>query len=164
MNKKSNKNCPFYDKCSVRLHPFSANDSPNMVAHLGFRCFYTVLAWIVLGYKVNEGFFLSMCFFVLPVFMDCLKFTPLNEIRKLVRNCELCVSGLLFGVSLLGVIGIYELKKVDGAWTIYLTDFAGYLPSDIELGTMWMLLILVVFVTLIDWFCNDVNFSSLKQK
>ena len=54
---KFSKQCPLYDVCNVRLHPLAATDKPNRVAHLGFRFLYTLIAWFVLGFKINEGFF-----------------------------------------------------------------------------------------------------------
>ena len=157
-NKNKNKNeieigkCPFYEECPIRLHPLSAIDNPNMAAHLGFRVFYTVIAWFVLGFKVNEGFFLAMCFFALPVFMDCLKFTPLNKKRKRIRFAEILFSGTLFAISIIGVIGIYAVEKVDGTWQIVTKDFIGY----------W--LGFIVIITMVDWLCNESKLDMVVWK
>ena len=160
---KDGKICPLYDKCSVRLHPMTATDNPNMAAHLGFRAFYTFIAWFVLGYKINDGFFLAMCFFVLPVFMDCIKFTPLNKIRKWIRRFEIAVTGALFFISLLGVIGIYALQGINGSWRIVTVSFIGWLPSDFDVGVMWWFLSATVIVTLVDWLCNETKFDKAVE-
>ncbi|MBR6713190.1 MAG: hypothetical protein IKI76_09390 [Selenomonadaceae bacterium] len=152
--KKREKICPHYDGCPRRLHPLSATDSPNMAAHLGFRFSYTVLAWFILGYKVNEGFFVSMFFFVLPVFMDCVKYTPLKKLRKYIKMVSVLATGLLLFVSILGVFGIYTLSKETGEWQIVSSNFVVDLPSEIGLNWLWGLLILIVLVTFVDWLCN----------
>ena len=99
--KRQAESCPYYDSCSLRIHPLSTMDSPNMAAHLGFRFLYTLLAWFVLGDNVTEGFFVSMFFFVLPVFMDCVKFTPLVRIREYIKMAEVMVTGVLLFISAL---------------------------------------------------------------
>ena len=156
--------CPFYDECPIRLHPLSATDNPNMAAHLGFRFFYTLIAWLVLGFKVNEGFFLAMCFFALPVFMDCVKFTPLSKKRKRIILVETIFSGLLFGVSIIGVIGIYQVKKVGETWQIFTKDFIGYLPSGFDISIMWYWLGLIVIITMVDWLCNESKLDMIGWK
>ena len=153
--KRRYKNCPYYDACPLRIHPLSAMDSPNMAAHLGFRFLYTLIAWFVLGYNVTEGFFVSMFFFVLPVFMDCVKFTPLKKSRRLIKIAEVIISGFLLFISVLGVFGIYTLSNASGKWQITLSKFVVELPSGIDIEWIWWSLSLIVFVTFIDWLCND---------
>ena len=157
------KTCPYYDKCPVRLHPLSAMDSPNMAAHLGFRFLYTLIAWFVLGFKVNEGFFVSMFFFVLPVFMDCVKFTPLIKLRRWIKYVEVVLTGMALFFSLLGVFGIYTLKNETGTWQITYENFAIELPSGFDVGWIWIFLISIVFVTAVDWFCNDTKFDRVND-
>ena len=147
--------CPLYDNCKVRLHPLATTDRPNAVAHLGFRFFYTLIAWFVLGFKINEGFFLAMCFFALPVFMDCVKFTPLNEYRKIIKFFEVGVSGLLVGISFLGVIGIYAVENISDSWLVVCKDFVVDLPSGFSVEVIWWILAAVVFITAVDWFCDE---------
>ena len=159
--KRRDKNCPYYDSCPLRMHPLSAMDNPNMVAHLGFRFLYTLIAWFVLGYNVTEGFFVSMFFFVLPVFMDCVKFTPLKKSRKLIKMAEVLVTGFLLFISVLGVFGIYTLINESGEWRITLSKFVAELPSGINIEWIWWSLGLIAFVTLIDWLCNDAMFDRV---
>lgn len=147
------KQCPYYDVCKMRLHPSSLMEQQNLVVHLGFRFFYTLIAWFVLAFKVNDGFFLSMCFFALPVFMDCVKFTPLNKYRKIIRLFEIGVTAALFFISLLGVFGIYTLKTGEN-FRVVTENFIGVLPSDVPIQTFWIVIGLTVFVTLVDWLCN----------
>lgn len=156
--------CPLYGKCSLIVHPLSSTDNPNMAAHLGFRVLYTCIAWIVLGFKISEGFFLSMCFFALPVFMDCLKFTPLNKKRKKIIFVETFVSGILFVISVIGVIGIYALEKNDESWKIVTKNFIGFLPSGFDISVIWYLLGTVVIITMVDWFCNEAKIDKINLK
>lgn len=162
--KTKSKECPLYDVCSLKTHPLSSTDSPNMAAHLGFRVFYTFIAWFVLGYKVNEGFFLAMCFFALPVFMECLKFTPLSKTRKIVIMAETIISGLLFALSLIGVTGIYELKRNGDSWQILTTNFVGFLPSGFDISVMWWILGLICVITCVDWICNEAKIDCVDLK
>ena len=157
--KKRGRTCPYYDDCSLRLHPLSATDNPNMAAHLGFRFFYTLLAWFILGYNVAEGFFVSMFFFVLPVFMDCVKFTPLKKLRKRIKMAQVTVSGMLLFISVLGVFKIYLLSNETGTWQMVSSNFVIDLPSGIGIEWIWTLPGLIVFVTAVDWFCNDSKFK-----
>ena len=157
------KSCPHYDRCSLRLHPLSATDNPNMAAHLGFRFLYTLLAWFILGYNVTEGFFVSMFFFVLPVFMDCVKFTPLKKSRKWIKKAQVAVSGALLVISALGVFKIYVLSNATGTWQMVSSNFVIDLPSGIGIEWIWKLLVLIVFVTAVDWLCNDSKFEQLDK-
>ena len=157
------KPCPYYEECPVRLHPLSATDNPNMAAHLGFRFLYTLVAWFVLGFNVNEGFFVSMFFFVLPVFMDCIKFTPLVKLRVWIKRFEVFFTGVALFISSLGVFGIYTLKNEIGKWQITATNFVVELPSGFEVGWIWWLLGAIVLVTAVDWFCNVTKFDCVEK-
>ena len=161
--KKRNKICPYYDDCSLRIHPLSAMDNPNMAAHLGFRFLYTLLAWFILGYNVTEGFFISMFFFVLPVFMDCVKFKPLKKSRKWIKKIQLTFSGILLFISALGVFKIYTLSNERDTWQIVSSNFVVDLPSGIGIEWIWRLLGLIVLVTLVDWLCNDSKIECLDK-
>ena len=134
-----------------------------MAAHLGFRFLYTLIAWFVLGFKVNEGFFVSMFFFVLPVFMDCVKFTPLIKLRRWIKYVEVVLTGMALFFSLLGVFGIYTLKNETGTWQITSENVAIELPSGFDVGWIWIFLISIVFVTAVDWFCNDTKFDRVND-
>ena len=142
------------------MHPLSAMDNPNMAAHLGFRFLYTFLAWFILGYNVNEGFFVSMFFFILPVFMDCVKFTPLSNLRKWIKMAQVTTTGILLTISTLGVFKIYTLSNELGAWQIISSNFVVDLPSGIGVEWIWKLLGLTVLVTAVDWFCNQPKFNG----
>jgi len=143
------------------LHPLAATDRPNIVAHLGFRFLYTLIAWFVLGFRINEGFFLATCFFALPVFMDCVKFTPLNKSRKLIRFFEIFISGLLFSVSLLGVIGIYAVENLNNSWVVVCKDFVVDLPSNFSVEVIWWILAAVVLITAVDWICDELQLERV---
>lgn len=82
-------------QCGIYECPLVASDEPNVFAHLGFRVGYTIVSWFVLGINVSKtAFFVSLFLFVLLLMMDCLKFTPINMIRKRIRNIEVMVSAL----------------------------------------------------------------------
>lgn len=157
------KTCPYYDKCPMRLHPLSATDNPNLAAHLGFRFLYTLVAWFVLGFNVNEGFFVSMFFFILPVFMDCIKFTPLVKLQIWIKRFEVLVTGTALFISSLGVLGIYTLSNKTGTWQIISENFVVGLPSEFEVAWIWYLLVAIVLITAVDWFCNDTKFDRVND-
>lgn len=105
-----------------------------------------------------------MLFFVLPVFMDCLKFTPLKKARRMIKIAEILLSGMLLFISAIGVLGIYALSNESGSWRIVVSDFVTELPSGI-IGVEWIwgLLVLIVLVTAVDWFCNDSKFERVME-
>jgi len=162
--KTRGKCCPYYDNCTLRMHPLSATDNPNMAAHLGFRFLYTLIAWLVLGDNVTEGFFVSMFFFVLPVFMDCVKFTPLKKTRKWIKMAEVGATGAVLLIAVLGIFNIYTLSKETGRWQINATNFVVDLPSGIDVGWIWKLLALIVVVTFVDWLCNDAKVERMIEQ
>lgn len=85
------------DNRRILMFPTASADTPNAFAHLGFRFCYTVIAWFVLGRGINEtSFFVSLNLFVVPILMDCLKFTPTTRVRMYIRRAEISVCGFWF--------------------------------------------------------------------
>ena len=163
-NSNLKKDCPFFDTCKTRLHPFAATDEPNLVAHLGWRVAYTFLAWLVLGLNINSGFLLAALFFILPIFMDCLKFYPLNNLRKKIRIAEIIILSLFNIIPLLGILGICKLEESEGLWFIVLSEnFIIKTHLSISVECFWKLLGLVVGVTIVDWLCNGTRLDCAQE-
>ena len=41
--KKDIQQCEYYEICDARLHPHSSTDKPNMAAHLGLWCLFSLV-------------------------------------------------------------------------------------------------------------------------
>ena len=104
-----------------------------------------------------------MFFFVLPVFMDCIKFTPLVKLRVWIKRFEVFVTGMAFFISSLGVLGIYTLSNKTGTWQIISENFVVGLPSGFDVAWIWNLLVTIVIVTAVDWLCNDTKFDRVDK-
>ena len=164
MGKRSNKKstsddkkiCPIYDKCNLRLHPFSATDVPNRVAQPIIRVAYTIIAWCFLGYGINEGFFVSAFLFILPILMDCCRFTPITDVRKKIWRGELTVLVIWCMLALLGIIKVFVLQEADNTWGVVTSEgFIGFQLPFIPLSYVWWALSTVVFAASIDLFFNE---------
>lgn len=144
---------PQSDNRRVLLYPTASADMPNAFAHLGFRFCYTVIAWFVLGKGINEtSFFVSLNLFVVPIFVDCLRFSPTTKIRKYIRRAELFVCGFWFLFSVLGMMGVFIVTKLGDQYLLSTAeDFIGFYLAGIDLRLIWQLVASVTLVTLIDW-------------
>lgn len=116
---------------------------------------------VCVGVQSNRRFFVSMFFFVLPVFMDCVKFTPLKKSRRLIKMAEVSLTGVLFFISMPGIFNICTLSQETGKWQINATNFVIDLPSGIDVGWIWKLLVFIVIVTFVDWLCNDTKIKDM---
>ena len=141
------------DNRRVLLYPTASADTPNAFAHLGFRFGYTLIAWFVLGKGINEtSFFVSLNLFVVPILIDCLKFSPTTKIRKYIRQAELFVCGFWFLFSVLGMMGVLIVAKSGDQYLLSTAeDFIGFQLTGIDLRCIWRLVASVTLVTLIDW-------------
>ena len=95
--------------------------------------------------------------------MDCVKFTPLKKSRKWIKAVQVAVSGALLVISALGVFKIYVLSNATGRWQMVSSNFVIDLPSGIGIEWIWKLLALIVFVTAVDWLCNDSKFERADK-
>ena len=141
------------DNRRILMFPTASADTPNAFAHLGFRFCYTVIAWFVLGRGFNEtSFFVSLNLFVVPILMDCLKFTPTTRVRMYIRRAEIFVCGFWFLFSVLGMTGVFTVIKLGDQYLLSTAeDFIGFYLSGIDLRYVWRAVVSVTFVTLIDW-------------
>lgn len=166
MNEEKQKQepCLFYKICKIRLNPFAPADKPNEVAHLGFRFAYTVLAWIVLAKGISANtFFVSMFLFVLPVFMDCLKFVPTTNLRRKINKAEIFVTGFWCVIAILGLFGIFVVEQVEENFIITTApDFSGFKIEYFSVVIVWRFLISVVAVTMVDWLTTRTNLEEMK--
>ncbi len=129
-------------------------DMPGKFAHLGFRAFYVVIAYFVLGYFRNDGFFTSMFLFALPLGLDYLSFTPRTKIRRIIRNIALILNVFWIIIGILGLMGIiYIIKEENGNIFISLAD--AYLVGTqirLQLSTLFIAMISSVVFAIMDVF------------
>ena len=154
--------CPMAGKCSLQFHPLSATDHPNMAAHLGFRLAYTILAWFVLGIGATDrGFFVAVFLFVLPVLMDCMKFTPQTKARTVIKHIEIFIAATWSILSLLGLAGVLIVNPTETDVVIgTASNFIGFKLSGVPIQHVWISLFSVTFITAVDWFCNSTKLEN----
>lgn len=62
-------------------------------SYLGWRVIGTMIAWLILGKAVSGDTFFVACFlFAYPILLDCIKFKPVNKLRRLIKWAEVAVS------------------------------------------------------------------------
>ncbi len=144
---------PSSNKRKISMNLMASADIPNAFAHLGVRFCYTFVAWIVLGKGINEtSFFVSLNLFVIPILMDCLKFSPTTKIRICIRAVELIVCSFWFVFSVLGMMGVFVVAISEEQYILKTaTDFIGFQIVGIDLRCIWWGVSSVTFVTLVDW-------------
>lgn len=143
-----------YQQCRLRLHPFTTQDMPNAAAHLGFRMVHSLLSWCVLGMDIGRGLFAAMFLFTVPLFMDCVKFTPLTVLREYIRIVELTITGIWCVLSILGLFGVFTINEA--SMTISTSEtFIGFSLSGIPISTLWLCMGTVFLVTVVDWLMGD---------
>ena len=146
--------CEMYQQCRLRLHPFTTQDMPNAAAHLGFRMVHSLLSWCVLGMDIGRGLFAAMFLFTVPLFMDCVKFTPLTVLREYIRIVELTITGIWCVLSILGLFGVFTINEA--SMTISTSEtFIGFSLSGIPISTLWLCMGTVFLVTVVDWLMGD---------
>lgn len=159
---KEKPRCPLEDKCNVLRHPMASADTPNILAHLGVRFLYTLIAWFILGMGIKEGsFFVSLNLFVIPILMDCWKFLPCTTIRSRIRNAELLICWTWCLFSVLGMMGIFIITKVGDSYFLGTAkDFIGFQFSGLDLKYIWQGTASITGVTLVDWMCNRTQIEA----
>ena len=165
MGKSNNKRrrCSFEGRCPVQAHPFSPSDEPNVAAHLFFRVLYTVVSWFVLAINIGSGWFTAVFLFVLPIFMDCLKFNPKSNIRKSIKYFELLITSLWCIFAILGLIGVCQVSS-DNKMIETTDGFIGFSMTGVPIDGLWYGLGSVLLVTLVDWFCSKNVVDELKEE
>ncbi len=101
----------------ISLADFNVDDKETFFTHLGFRCVYTFICLVILGFKVepSTNFFITLIFFGVPLLVDYLKFGPdYNKpgkitIRKTIRTVGIILSVLWVILGCVGTWGPIEL-------------------------------------------------------
>ncbi len=160
---KTDRYCEFYDGCKYRRNPLTAHDQPNLIAHLGLRVVLTTLSWLVLALNVGDGLFVGIFLFVFPLFIDCLKLTPLTPIRQKIRCAELIVSGLWCIFAVMGLFGILQINV--STMTISTSEaFIGFSLKDIPIQNIWQWLGSAVLLSVVDWMLPDCGMNDFKRR
>ncbi|OAJ75258.1 hypothetical protein AYJ08_05040 [Brevibacillus sp. SKDU10] len=94
-------------------HPYPP-DQPTIFNHLWARFVYILIAWVILGMGINEGFFTSLTLFYVPLFLDYLKFDRKTYIRKWVKVCGIFTSAFWAIMGFVGTSGILKVVTEDG--------------------------------------------------
>lgn len=138
--------CPLINNCPA--------DKPTMVAGLGWRFFYTMLAYAVLGQGIlpGTGFFVSLTLFTIPLFMDYIKFTPDTKFRGALKFFGMVYSGYcgligIFGLMGILIIGLNHNELYLGISPNYIVAKGSFCP----LTYIWYSIGGVVGLTAIDW-------------
>ena len=74
---------------------------------------------------------------------------------------EIAVSGIMFFISLLGVIEIYVVENINDSWLVVCRNFVVKLPSGFSVEIMWWLLAMIVLITAVEWLCNEIQFERV---
>ncbi|AVX21578.1 hypothetical protein SAMN02745885_01673 [Carboxydocella sporoproducens DSM 16521] len=151
--------------CLYCMYAYQSPDKPGFIANLGFRFIYTLLAWILLGYKNSAGssFFVSLLFFVSPLCVDYLKFEPSEKIRKYFKKISLCIT---FFWVIIGILGVFEIITLNNELHIQLSkDFIAFrsLNINISLLYVWYALMVNVIITLLDWIICEYPAENAKK-
>lgn len=149
--------CPVSGKlgCAAKEYLSEPNDTPTVFVGLGFRCIYTILAWVFLGKGVTSGFFVSIALFEIPLWIDYLKFKPCNKTRKTIRSIGIYVSLAYIIFSCIGLFNILIIEQYNEVFLVKVaTDFIDLQGVSINLNIIWRLLIISPILTIIDWVVN----------
>lgn len=134
------------------------NDTPNGFAHLACRAAYTFIAWFVLGNNILSGqsFFVSITLFVLPLFMDYMKFTPCDYWRNLLRKISLVITAIFVFIGILGMMNVLTLIDINGVLSLSFSD-SHIAFKNISLGVekLYYLMLSACFLTITDWVANS---------
>lgn len=146
-----NSKCPF------------CQDIPTKVAHLGWRFFYTLVAFLILGFGIIPGnsFFISLTLFVSALFMDYLRFIPDTTKRKIIRAAGIFINGFWLIIGIIGIAGIVSVVK-DGEilLTVLSKNFIVTNKASVALEKIWYTLGISVFLTAVDWLVYDSPFEK----
>ena len=103
---------------------------------------------------IGRGLFAAMFLFTVPLFMDCVKFTPLTVLREYIRIVELTITGIWCVLSILGLFGVFTINEA--SMTISTSEnFIGFSLSGIPISMLWLCMGTVFLVTVVDWLMGD---------
>ncbi len=148
------------DTSSVVVH---SNDKPNKFAHLGFRSLYTLIAWLAIGKVVfqGQGFFVSVFLFIIPLFMDYLKFDTPD--RRWLRRTGITTSVIWIIFSFSGLINILAVSSSKiGLVVMVAKDYIAFRGVSVPIEFIWLLMLTSVALTTFDWFFYEPSSNPFK--
>lgn len=162
--RQKNEICPLTGKagCVIKDHLSEPNDEISAVASLGFRCLYTIIAWVVLGKGIapGTGFFVAMMLFQIPLGIDYVKFKPHDKIRQRLRKIGLIVTALFLFIGFIGLSNIIFIEKIDDVFCVKIAnDFIAFKDLLINVNVIWWMLILSPVLTVVDWIVNSTPYE-----
>lgn len=139
----------------------TALDVPTKAAHLGWRCVLTFITWVVLGWKINSGFFTSLFLFSAPLILDYIKFSPDTLYRTCLKWFGVALSIILAVASLFGLIGIFGIIPVNEVLFVEVAhDFITLKGQLLPVESIWLYIGIIVVCTILDWLAYDSPFES----
>ena len=152
-------------KASQPEELIQSSDSPTKFAHLGFRFLYTFIAWFVLGKSEAQGeaFFVATFLFVIPLFMDYLKFDAVDRARKIVRRVGIIITAFWVVVAVAGLVGILTVQRTtNSAVAIISKNFVAFPGKSVSLLMIWLSLLSCVAWAAFDWWFYQPPIDSLS--
>lgn len=124
-------------------------------SYLGWRVIGTMIAWLILGKAVSGDTFFVACFlFAYPILLDCIKFKPVNKLRRLIKWAEVAVSMVWLVFSFLGMAGIFIFAENSNSIIKTADDFIIFSINDMSVQFILRCLLSLVLVTAVDYICR----------
>lgn len=128
-------------------------DKPKTNAALGVRVVLTVVAWLVLAFKVQpgSGYFVSLFLFATPLIVDYVAFEPDGILRKLCWKIAIAAAGIWAVIGFMGGIGLIAIENTANGLVISSSSDFIYSIAPVSLERFHSLLLVSVVFTLVDF-------------
>jgi hypothetical protein len=142
---------------SIGSDDFYHADKPTRLNNPKFKILINIVAFCVLGKNFNKldgNFFTSLLLFCFPILLDWLSFTSEVFVRRIIKYIELAVVGIVFAVSLFGLMGIFIINNPSGRPHIMIAE--GYfIFSGVSFSAFAVMMLLLgsLIITFVDCFC-----------
>lgn len=161
INKTCDKECDKDDFVCPKL--LETDDDPTKVAGLGFRCAYTVVAWVMLGFNIpnGNGYFMSLILFAAPLFIDYLRFRPSDlKIRKHLRRAGIIVTLIWIFLGVFGLGGVLSVITIENISNINISEnFVVLKGIHFSSKYLWMFLGISALLTIADYFAYSTKYE-----
>lgn len=143
-------------KIQINRSDFYANDDPTRFNSPALRVLINLLSAGILGInfsQINDGYFVTMIIFALPILLDYFRFRPADKIRRWIYHVG---KGIVIFVSLIclfGIVGVFEIVSLSGTPNIMVRE--GYVIASglhVPAYLLWLLMALNVLLSAIDTF------------
>jgi hypothetical protein len=127
-------------------------DKPTILAHLGWRAIYTVIAWFFLVKAFNDDFWVALMLFAGAVLVDYLRYNPQRRARRVVRGLGLAASLVFAVLALLGLAGLINISA-RGPFHMIVVPLSMPLGggSRFSIQVLWWMIGVVPVATILDW-------------